>query len=50
LAINRLWDGFDVPLMWLWVALSRFASLDVGCSMLDVGCLEDGGGILRNML
>ena len=38
LAINTLWGGFDVALMWLWVALGSFGSLDVGCSVLDVGC------------
>jgi hypothetical protein len=38
LAIDTLWDGFDVALMWLWVALPAPPPFDVGCWMFDVGC------------
>jgi hypothetical protein len=33
--------GFSISAfakMWFWAALHGFCSLDVGCSMLDVGC------------
>jgi hypothetical protein len=39
LAINRLWGGFDVALMWLWggfgVASPGRSMVEVGCRMLD---------------
>jgi len=38
LAINRLCGGFDMALMWLWVALPPSAPFDVGYWMFDVGC------------